>query len=120
MRSYSVEQLSSIKLYFKRGTDLYRSRQLVQERLAGVTSQLPTWASPPFMMPPLSSTARVMKIGMTSSDLSMEEMSAIAYWKIRQRLSASPAWPTCSSTVSGSSSGTSRSIPSSSRSTASR
>ena len=86
MRSYSVEQLSSIKLYFKRGTDLYRSRQLVQERLAGVTSQLPTWASPPFMMPPLSSTARVMKIGMTSSDLSMEEMSAIAYWKIRQRL----------------------------------
>jgi len=86
MRSYSVEQLSSIKLYFKRGTDLYRSRQLVQERLAGVTSQLPTWASPPFMMPPLSSTARVMKIGMTSSDLSMEEMSAIAYWTIRQRL----------------------------------
>jgi CzcA family heavy metal efflux pump len=86
MRSYSVEQLSSIKLYFKRGTDLYRSRQLVQERLAGVTSQLPTWASPPFMMPPLSSTARVMKIGMTSSDLSMEEMSAIAYWRIRQRL----------------------------------
>src|SRR5919204_3413006 len=58
MRSYSVEQLSSIKLYFKRGTDLYRSRQLVQERLAGVTSQLPTSASPPFMMPPLSSTAR--------------------------------------------------------------
>ena len=86
MRSYSVEQLSSIKLYFKRGTDLYRSRQLVQERLAGVTSQLPTWASLPFMMPPLSSTARVMKIGMTSSDLSMEEMSAIAYWTIRQRL----------------------------------
>jgi CzcA family heavy metal efflux pump len=86
MRSYSVEQLSSIKLYFKRGTDLYRSRQLVQERLAGVTSQLPTWASPPFMMPPLSSTARVMKIGLTSNELSLEEMSAIAYWKIRARL----------------------------------
>src|ERR671923_1050535 len=81
MRSYSVEQLSSIKLYFKRGTDLYRSRQLVQERLAGVTSQLPTWASPPFMMPQLSSTARVMKIGLTSDQtsdqLSMEELSAI-------------------------------------------
>jgi CzcA family heavy metal efflux pump len=86
MRSYSVEQLSSIKLYFKRGTDLYRSRQLVQERLAGITSQLPTWASPPFMMPPLSSTARVMKIGLTSDELSLIEMSAISYWKIRQRL----------------------------------
>jgi CzcA family heavy metal efflux pump len=86
MRSYSVEQLSSIKLYFKRGTDLYRARQLVQERLAGITAQLPTWASPPFMMPPLSSTARVMKIGLTSDELSLIDMSAIAYWKIRSRL----------------------------------
>jgi CzcA family heavy metal efflux pump len=86
MRSYSVEQLSSIKLYFKRGTDLYRARQLVQERLAGITGQLPTWASPPFMMPPLSSTARVMKIGLTSDELSLIDMSAIAYWKIRSRL----------------------------------
>src|SRR5919109_964367 len=69
VRSYSVEQLSSIKLYFKRGSDLYRSRQLVQERLGGITAQLPAWASPPFMMPPLSSTARVLKIGVTSDVL---------------------------------------------------
>ncbi|MGH3029292.1 MAG: efflux RND transporter permease subunit [Gaiellaceae bacterium] len=86
MRSYSVEQVSSIKLYFKRGTDLYRARQLVQERLAGITSQLPTWASPPFMMPPLSSTSRILKIGLTSDELSLIDMSAIAYWKIRSRL----------------------------------
>jgi len=86
MRSFSVEQLSSIKIFFKRGTDLYRSRQLVQERLAGITSQLPGWASPPFMMPPLSSTARVLKIGLTSDELSPEELSAVAYWKIRSRL----------------------------------
>jgi CzcA family heavy metal efflux pump len=86
MRSFSVEQLSSIKLYFKRGTDLYRARQLVQERLAGITSQLPTWASPPFMMPPLSSTSRILKIGLTSDELSLIDMSAIAYWKIRSRL----------------------------------
>jgi CzcA family heavy metal efflux pump len=86
MRSYSVEQLSSIKLYFKRGSDLYRSRQLVQERLGAITAQLPTWASPPFMMPPLSSTARVLKIGVTSDELSLQELSAISYWKIKQRL----------------------------------
>jgi CzcA family heavy metal efflux pump len=86
MRSYSVEQLSSIKLYFKRGSDLYRSRQLVQERLGPITNQLPAWASPPFMMPPLSSTARVLKIGMTSDELTLQEMSALAYWKIKQRI----------------------------------
>jgi CzcA family heavy metal efflux pump len=86
MRSYSVEQLSSIKLYFKRGSDLYRARQLVQERLGPITNQLPAWASPPFMMPPLSSTARVLKIGVTSDELTLQEMSALAYWKIKQRI----------------------------------
>lgn len=90
MRSNSVEQVSSIKLFFKRGADLNRSRQLVQERLAGVTSQLPTWASPPFMMPALSSTSRILKIGLTSDELSLIDMSAIAYWKIRQRLTRVP------------------------------
>jgi CzcA family heavy metal efflux pump len=90
MRSYSVEQVSSIKLYFKRNVDRNKARQLVQERLAGVTSQLPQWASPPFMMPALSSTSRIMKIGLTSDEVSPLEMSAIAYWKIRQRLTRVP------------------------------
>jgi CzcA family heavy metal efflux pump len=90
MRSYSVEQVSSIKMYFKRGTDRNQARQLVQERLAGVTSQLPQWASPPFMMPALSSTSRILKIGLTSDELSPLDMSAIAYWKIRQRLTRVP------------------------------
>src|SRR5918998_504500 len=66
--------------------DLYESRQLVQERLTAAAPELPTWASPPFLMPPFSSTARVMKIGITSEELSMEEMSMVAYWKIRQEL----------------------------------
>ena len=56
MRSKSVSQLSSIRLVFKKGTDEMRARQLVQERLAQVTPTLPTWSSPPWMMPPLSST----------------------------------------------------------------
>ena len=90
MRSYSVEQVSSIKMYFERGTDRNHARQLVQERLAGVTSQLPQWASPPFMMPSLSSTSRILKIGLTSDELSLIDMSAIAYWKIRQRLTRVP------------------------------
>ena len=54
LRSKSVAQLSSIRLIFDKGADELRARQLVQERLAQVTPTLPTWASPPFMMPPLS------------------------------------------------------------------
>ncbi len=62
MRSKSVEQLSSIILIFEPGTDIMEARQVVAERLAVVTPTLPTWAAPPFMLPPLSSTARTMKI----------------------------------------------------------
>jgi Cu/Ag efflux pump CusA len=86
IRSKSVEQLSSIELIFKPGTDLLTARQLVQERLATVTPTLPSWASPPFMIQPLSATSRVMKIGLSSDELSVIDMSMIAYWKIRARL----------------------------------
>jgi CzcA family heavy metal efflux pump len=86
LRSKSVSQLSSIQLIFERGTDELRARQLVQERIAQVTPTLPTWASPPWMMPPLSATSRIMKIGLASDELNLVEMSSITYWKIRQRL----------------------------------
>ena len=86
MRSKSVAQLSSISLIFDRGIDELRARQLVAERISQVTATLPTWASPPFMMPALSSTSRIMKIGLTSDDVNMIDLSTIAYWKIRARL----------------------------------
>jgi len=86
IRSKSVPQLSDVVLLFDRGTDLLRARQLVQERVTAVTPTLPTWAAPPVMLQPLSSTSRVMKIGFTSDTVSLMDMSNIAYWKIRTRL----------------------------------
>src|SRR6266498_3470637 len=86
MRSASVPQLSSIELIFKLGTDLLQARQLVQERIATVLPTLPTWASPPVMLQPLSATSRVMKIGLSSKTRSLTEMSMISYWTIRARL----------------------------------
>jgi len=84
MRSKSVPDLSQIVLIFKPGTDLIFARQLVAERMATVT--LPTWAAPPVMIQPLSSTSRVMKIGISSDEYDLMDMSMIAYWKIRARL----------------------------------
>lgn len=86
IRSKSVEQLSSIILIFEPRTDLMEARQLVAERLQVGTPTLPTWAAPPMMMPPLSSTARTMKIGISSKERSVIDLSMIAYWKIRERL----------------------------------
>jgi CzcA family heavy metal efflux pump len=86
IRSKSIPQLSSIELYFKQGTDIFRARQLVSDRLATVVPTIPTWAAPPFEMPTTSTTSRVMKIGVTSSRYSIQQLSTIAYWKIRARL----------------------------------
>jgi CzcA family heavy metal efflux pump len=86
LRSKSAPQVSAIELIFKPGTDLLHSRQLVAERMSGIAATLPSWAGPPIMMPPLSATSRVMKIGLSSSTVSLIDMSMTAYWKIRTRL----------------------------------
>jgi CzcA family heavy metal efflux pump len=86
MRSKSVEQLSSVLLIFKPGTDLVLARQLVQERVAIVAPTLPSWAAPPTLLPPLSSTARTIKIGLSSSEMTLVELSELTRWKIRPRL----------------------------------
>src|SRR6476619_4333225 len=86
LRSKSVPQLSSIELVFKPDTDLFRDRELVQERLATVIPNLPTWAAPPVILAPVSATGRAMQIGMTSTKNSLIQMSMSAYWTIRARL----------------------------------
>jgi CzcA family heavy metal efflux pump len=86
MRSRSVPDLSDIVLIFKPGTDLIYARQLVTERLTAVYGTLPTWAAPPVMIQPLSSTSRAMKIGISSDVYDMKDLSMITYWKIRARL----------------------------------
>jgi CzcA family heavy metal efflux pump len=91
MRSKSVEQLSSVLLIFEPGTDLMLARQLVQERLAtAMENTIPPDVGPPIMLQPLSSTSRIMKIGLTSEELSLMELSMTAYWKIRARLLGVP------------------------------
>jgi CzcA family heavy metal efflux pump len=90
IRSSSVPQLSAITLIFKRGFNLIRARQLVQERLALVAPQLPTWAQPPQMRQPTSSTSRVLKIGVTSDKIDLIELSSIIRHTIRQRLQRVP------------------------------
>jgi CzcA family heavy metal efflux pump len=86
MRSRSVTDLSDIVMIFKPGTDLIYARQLVTERVAAVYPTLPTWAAPPVIIQPLSSTSRAMKIGISSDKYNEMDLSMITFWKIRARL----------------------------------
>ena len=90
IRSKSVQGLSSVKLILQDGTDLIRARQLVQERLALEAPRLPAVARPPVILSPLSSTSRVLKIGLSSESLSQMDITELAKWTIRPRLMAVP------------------------------
>lgn len=90
MRSKSVLGLSSVVLIFADGTELMADRQLVQERLLTLTGQLPLLAKTPVILSPLSSTSRVLKIGVWSDTLSQTEMTTLVRWSVRPRLMSVP------------------------------
>ncbi len=90
VRSKSVLGLSSVQLYFKRGSDLITARNLVNERLSQTAARLPKVVNPPVILPPLSSLSRAMKIGLSSEKLSQMDLTVLSKWTIRPRLMAIP------------------------------
>lgn len=90
VRSKSVQGLSQVVLILKHGTDHLKVRQMVQERLAAEARQLPAVAKPPVILQPLSSTSRVLKIGMWSKKLSQQDMTLLAFWTVRPKLMSIP------------------------------
>lgn len=86
IRSSSTRGLSQIVLLFKTGEDVLEARQRVAERLKLAIAELPQSSGMPIMLQPLSSTSRVMKIGISSKVLDIKDLSMVAYWTIRFRL----------------------------------
>ena len=87
--SRSMPGLSAIDLVFEPGTDLYRARQMVQERMSQAKA-LPNVGTPPAVIQPTSSTSRVEMVGLRSASVSLIEMSVLARWQIRPRLMSIP------------------------------
>jgi len=90
IRSESVPGLSSVLIYFEPGTDIFKARQMVAERLAQAAVGLPHVSKPPTMIQPLSSTSRFMIVGLSSDQLSLIQMSVLARWTIAPRLMGVP------------------------------
>jgi CzcA family heavy metal efflux pump len=89
IRSESIPGLSRVAMIFEPGTDLLRARQVVQERLTQAHA-LPQVSKPPAMQQPLSSTSRVMMVGLSSKELTPIQVSVLARWTIRPRLLGVP------------------------------
>ncbi len=90
IESRSVPGLSSVVIYFEPGTDLYRARQMVAERIAQSAVGLPHVSKPPTMIQPLSSASRFMIVGLSSKDLSLIDLSVLARWTVAPRLMGVP------------------------------
>lgn len=89
MRSISSEGLSLVRVDFGWGSDPYRDRQIVQERLQLAIEELPPGVHA--QMAPVSSiTGEILNVGLTSPDGTVDAMAlrTLADWTVRQRLMA--------------------------------
>jgi CzcA family heavy metal efflux pump len=89
IQSDSTSGLSSIEMTFAPGTDYMRARQMVQERLTQAHA-LPNVSRPPTLLQPISSTGRLMNIGLSSRTVSPIELSVLSRWTIVPRLLGVP------------------------------
>ena len=90
VRSSSIQGVSVVTVFFDSSSDIYRNRQVVAERLAAATQQLPQGVAPPIMTPLTSSTSRMLVVGLTSRTRSLMEVRTAAEWTVRLRLLAVP------------------------------
>ncbi len=90
LRSQSIQGLGLIVVTFRSGSDVYRARQVLAERLTTVAGQLPQGVPPPVMTPLTSSTSVMLIAGLTSEKRSRMELRTLADWTIKQRLLSVP------------------------------
>jgi len=88
VRSNSAAGISIVFVEFNFGTDIYRARQLVTEKLGQV--RLPAGVRPPVLGPIASTMGEIMLISMTSKTTSSMELRSLADWVIRPRLLGVP------------------------------
>jgi CzcA family heavy metal efflux pump len=88
LRSSSTAGLSVVTVIFEDGTNILDARQLANERLVEVDPRLPAQAETPRMTPLKASTSRLLMVGLTSDNVSLQDLRTTADWSLRRRLEA--------------------------------
>ncbi|MBN1788889.1 MAG: efflux RND transporter permease subunit [Bacteroidales bacterium] len=86
VRSSSTFGMSIVWVEFNWGTDIFKARQIVNEKLTTISSALPEGVEVPMLAPQTSIMGEIMLIALTSDSLSMYDLRTLADRQVKQRL----------------------------------
>ncbi len=83
VRSSSSQGFSFVWVEFDWGTDIYKARQIVSEKLITVSSQMPLGAGQPVLAPQSSVMGEIFFIGLQADSTSLMDLRTIAEWNVK-------------------------------------
>ena len=83
VRSSSAQGYSFVWVEFDWGTDIFKARQIVSEKLITVSSQMPLGVDQPALAPQSSVMGEIFFIGMQADSTSMMDLRTIAEWNVK-------------------------------------
>jgi CzcA family heavy metal efflux pump len=90
VRSSSSAGISIVWVEFEWGTEIFRARQIVTEKLSSVSERLPAGVGNPTLAPQASIMGEIMLIAVTSDSSNLMDIRTIADWNLRPRLLSTP------------------------------
>ncbi|MFA6402743.1 MAG: efflux RND transporter permease subunit [Salinivirgaceae bacterium] len=83
VRSASSQGFSFVWVEFDWGTDIFKARQIVSEKLISVSTQMPLGIGQPVLAPQSSVMGEIFFIGMQADSTSMMDLRTLAEWNVK-------------------------------------